>query len=493
MFDIKGKIPSPLLTVNHLTIYHQKGGNMSTLVDDLTFSMYSKERLSIIGNSGSGKSITLKAILGILPENLILDAHSEILIHPELRFKKKIAYIPQNPQLNLNPLMTIGLQISEAVKVIEPFLTKKDIYAASLSWINKVGLENPRSIYDAYPHELSGGQLQRVIIAMAICQQPALIFADEPTTALDPIRQNQVLHLLFSLADLIGAGVIMISHDQDLISKWTEKWLFLKEGRQVQKMEPAALTLVNKNRTITDNEVILDVCNLSVSYQKGWFKPTYFPALKNLSFTLKRGECLGVIGVSGSGKSSLAKAICGLIPIQNGNISFFLSSKNRQLIFQNPYLSLNPAFTIQKALMLAIKTLNKSKEYNLRRIKEVLNLVQLNESYLAKFPHECSGGEQQRIAIARAICVNPDLLILDESLASLDAERQISILNLLNDIQHRTNISILFISHDIKRVTQFCDKILVLSNGTVVEYGVTKDVMKNPVSLQTRELFQYLS
>jgi ABC-type dipeptide/oligopeptide/nickel transport system ATPase subunit len=258
-------------------------------------------------------------------------------------------------------------------------------------------------------------------------------------------------------------------------------------------MEPAALTLVNKNRTITDNEVILDVCNLSVSYQKGWFKPTFFPALKNLSFTLKRGECLGVIGVSGSGKSSLAKAICGLIPIQNGNISFFLSSKNRQLIFQNPYLSLNPAFTIQKALMLAIKTLNKSKEYNLRRIKEVLNLVQLNESYLAKFPHECSGGEQQRIAIARAICVNPDLLILDESLASLDAERQISILNLLNDIQHRTNISILFISHDIKRVTQFCDKILVLSNGTVVEYGVTKDVMKNPVSLQTRELFQYLS
>jgi ABC-type dipeptide/oligopeptide/nickel transport system ATPase subunit len=250
---------------------------------------------------------------------------------------------------------------------------------------------------------------------------------------------------------------------------------------------------LNKKRLVSNQDVILDVSNISVFYRKGWFRPTIFKALENISFTLKKGENLGVIGVSGSGKSTLAKAICGLIPINKGKISFFDYAGKRQLIFQNPYLSLNPKFNIRKTLFQAVKTLNKTKEFNKLRIREVLALVQLNENFLEKFPHECSGGEQQRIAIARAICVNPDFLILDESLASLDMERQTSILDLLSDIQLKTNISILFISHDIKRVTQFCDKILVLSNGTTVDYGNTEEVMKNPVSKASRDLFQYIS
>jgi len=493
MLENKDKYSSPLLTVKHLTVFHKKEENKSILIENISFSIHSKDRLSIIGNSGSGKSLTLKAILGILPDNLILDDNTEIHFNPDVTFKKKVSFIPQNPQLNLNPLITIGSQLSEAIEMVVSYHSIQDKYAACLEWLVKVGLNNPSRIFNAYPHELSGGQLQRVIIAMALCQKPALILADEPTTALDPILQHQVLHLLFTLADSISAGVIIISHDIALISKWTDKFVFLKEGRQMDFLDSSSNLYLNKKRLVSNQDVILDVSNISVFYRKGWFRPTLFKALENISFTLKKGENLGVIGVSGSGKSTLAKAICGLIPINTGKISFFDYSGKRQLIFQNPYLSLNPKFNIRKTLFQAVKTLNKTKEFNKHRIREVLALVQLNENFLEKFPHECSGGEQQRIAIARAICVNPDFLILDESLASLDMERQTSILDLLSDIQLKTNISILFISHDIKRVTQFCDNILVLSNGTTVDYGNTEEVMKNPVSMASRDLFQYIS
>lgn len=233
MLENKDKYPSPLLTVKHLTVFHKKEENKLILIENISFSIHSKDRLSIIGNSGSGKSLTLKAILGILPDNLILDDNSEIHFNPDLTFKKKVSFIPQNPQLNLNPLITIGSQLSEAIEMVVSFHSIQDKYAACLEWLVKVGLNNPSRIFNAYPHELSGGQLQRVIIAMALCQKPALILADEPTTALDSILQHQVLHLLFTLADSISAGVIIISHDIALISKWTDKFVFLKEGRQM--------------------------------------------------------------------------------------------------------------------------------------------------------------------------------------------------------------------------------------------------------------------
>lgn len=482
-----------LLTVNNLTIYQSKTDTVSPLLENITFSLHKKEKLGIIGPSGSGKSLTLRAILGILPENLKLSENTIINIQPDVDFKKNISFIPQNPQLNLNPLIPIGKQLLESLDVVDSISSTKEKYLMCLEWLEKVGLQNTVRIYQSYPHELSGGQLQRVIIAMALCQKPSIILADEPTTALDPILQNQILTLLFSLTDSLATGVIIISHDIALISKWTNRLIYLKEGKQTNFYQPISSNQYISKNKVVKKEVLLEVSGLSVRYKIGWFRPTYFKALENISFTLHKGERFGIIGVSGSGKSSLAKAICGLIPPYEGEIKYAFAAHGGQLIFQNPYLSLNPSFNVHKTLTEAIKTLKKSKEYNQTRISEVLSLVGLNESFLPKFPIECSGGEQQRIAIARALCVKPDLLILDESLASLDADRQISMINVLIDIQNKTNISILFISHDMRRVTEFCDQIMVLSEGSVIASGSTQEVLQNSESELINELMLNIS
>jgi peptide/nickel transport system ATP-binding protein len=267
----------------------------------------------------------------------------------------------------------------------------------------------------------------------------------------------------------------------------------LSEGKQIELYQPLSSNqLINKNKQLKE-EVLLEVKGLSVRYKKGWFKPTYFNALDNISFTLKKGESFGIIGVSGSGKSSLAKAICGIIPPYEGKITYFNPQQGGQMIFQNPYLSLNPKFNIHKILFEAIRTLKKSKEFNRHRILEVLSLVGLDESFLLKFPHECSGGEQQRIAIARAICVNPSLLILDESLASLDVDRQISMLNLLNDIQNKTDIAILFISHDMPVVYHMSNNVMVMRKGELVEKGSTEAVFLRPENEYTLRLMSIAS
>lgn len=482
-----------LLTVNNLTIYQSTPDKVAPLLENVTFSLQKKEKLGIIGPSGSGKSLTLKAILGILPVNLKLCKNTSITFQPDVDFKKNISFIPQNPQLNLNPLISIGKQLQESLDVVDTISSKREKYLMCLEWIEKVGLQNAVRIYQSYPHELSGGQLQRVIIAMALCQKPALIIADEPTTALDPILQNQILTLLFSLTDSLATGVIIISHDIALISKWTHRIIYLRDGKLTKFYQPVTSNQYIIKNKVVNKEVLLEVSGLSVRYKKGWLRPTYFKALENISFTLHKGERFGIIGVSGSGKSSLAKAICGLIPHYEGEIKYALEAHGGQLIFQNPYLSLNPSFNVHKTLNEATKTLKKSKEYNQTRISEVLSLVGLNDSFLPKFPIDCSGGEQQRIAIARALCVNPDLLILDESLASLDVDRQISMMNVLIDIQNKTNISILFISHDMRMVTEFCDQIMVLSDGSVIASGSTQEVLHNSESKLINELMLNIS
>ncbi|MFN9680846.1 MAG: ABC transporter ATP-binding protein, partial [Bacteroidota bacterium] len=350
-----------------------------------------------------------------------------------------------------------------------------------------------KKIFDSYPHELSGGQLQRITIAMALIKKPSLILADEPTTALDPILQHLVLTLLVNLADSIQASVLIISHDVHLISTWTTKLIFLNEGKRVDYFTPNQLKPTELVKVVANKENLLNINNLTVKFKKGWFRPTFFTALSNISLTIKKGESVGVIGISGSGKSTLAKTICRLIPHYEGNIVFNNQQDKVQMIFQNPLFSLNPKFRVVDTLTSSLKTLNNKKLLIREHLIETLDLVGLNESFLKKFPHECSGGEQQRIAIARAICVNPDLLILDESLASLDIERQVSIVNLLNKIRSKTNISMLFISHDIEMVMALCSYIYVLSSGSMVESGKTGDLRDNPQNNVTKALLGKIS
>jgi ABC-type glutathione transport system ATPase component len=328
---------------------------------------------------------------------------------------------------------------------------------------------------------------------MALIQKPSLILADEPTTALDPILQHQVLTLLFTLADSIQAGVLIISHDFHLISKWTNNHIYLIGGKRVEYINPNKLKPSEQSKLAYSKENLLTIKNVSVKYKKGWFRPTFYTALSNISLIIKKGQSVGVIGVSGSGKSTLAKIICQLIPHYEGTIYFDNPKVKGQMIFQNPFLSLNPTFRIEETLISTLKTLKNKSLLNKQYLIELLNLVGLNESFLNKFPHECSGGEQQRIAIARAICVNPSLLILDEALASLDFERQLSIVNLLNEIKKKTNISMLFISHDIEMVMAVCEYIYVLSSGSIVESGKTEDVRDNPQNEVTKALLANFS
>jgi ABC-type glutathione transport system ATPase component len=326
---------------------------------------------------------------------------------------------------------------------------------------------------------------------MALIQKPSLILADEPTTALDPILQHQVLTLLFTLADSIQAGVLIISHDVHLISKWTNKLIYLDKGKKVDYISPYQLKPTEQNKVDDSKEILLSIKNVSVVFKKGWFSPTYFAALSNINLTIKKGECVGVIGVSGSGKSTLAKLICGLIPKYEGAIVFTNPKDKGQMIFQNPFLSLNPKFRVDETLISSLKTLKNKHLLGRQNLIEILDLVGLDESFLSKFPQECSGGEQQRIAIARAICVNPSLLILDESLASLDVERQVSIVNLLNELKLKINISMLFISHDINMVMAMCDYIYVLSSGSVVESGKTFELRDYPKTEVTKSLLAH--
>ena len=295
------------------------------------------------------------------------------------------------------------------------------------------------------------------------------------------------------MADSIQASVLIISHDVHLISTWTNKLIFLNEGKRVDYFTPNQLKPTELVKVVANKENLLNINNLTVKFKKGWFRPTFFTALSNISLTIKKGESVGVIGISGSGKSTLAKTICRLIPHYEGNIVFDNQQDKVQMIFQNPLFSLNPKFRVVDTLTSSLKTLNNKKLLISEHLIETLDLVGLNESFLNKFPHECSGGEQQRIAIARAICVNPDLLILDESLASLDIERQVSIVNLLNKIRSKTNISMLFISHDIEMVMALCSYIYVLSSGSMVESGKTEDLRDNPQNNVTKALLGKIS
>jgi len=484
---------SPILIVDNLSIFLKKEKNYLPLLHSLSFTISKNERIGLIGHSGSGKSITMKAILDILPHNLLISQNNPIRYHNTENINNLVSFIPQNAQLNLNPLITVGNQILESVYLVNKLSSKKELYKLCIDWLIKVGLSDARRIFNSYPHELSGGQLQRITIAMALIQKPSLILADEPTTALDPILQHQVLTLLFTLADSIQAGVLIISHDVHLISKWTNNFIYLKEGKRVDYVTPYQLKPTEQAKVAISKENLLTIKNVSVKFKKGWFRPTFFTALSNISLIIKKGQSVGVIGVSGSGKSTLAKIICQLIPHYEGTIYLNNLKVKGQMIFQNPFLSLNPKFRIDETLISALKTLNNKSLLNRQYLIEILNLVGLNESFLNKFPHECSGGEQQRIAIARAICINPGLLILDEALASLDKERQLSIINLLNEIKKKTNISMLFISHDIEMVMAVCEYIYVLSSGSIVESGKTEDLRDKPQNDVTKSLLTNFS
>ena len=523
-----------LVTVEQLSI--KLGGQ--TIIPNLSFDVHHNEILGIVGESGSGKSITAMSLMGLLPkqeESLQasrLDFDGQSLIpFDKKRFRtlrgKEIGMVFQDPMSALNPSMRCGKQIEEVI-ALHSSLPKKDHQAHLHSLLEKVKLPDPKSMAKRYPHQLSGGQQQRVLIAMAIACQPKLLIADEPTTALDPKVQENIMALLKSIQKESKMSIVLISHDLNMVHRWADRVLVLNKGvceelgtaKQLfqQPKSPYTKGLINavppvdrrpkRLQTIEDfindapkaaNETktsrskrhkqlyqqspILEVKGLQKTFSQG--KQSHV-ALHKINFSLYPGETLGLVGSSGSGKSTLGNCLLKLTQPDEGEILYLGTRidnlkggllqqyrKDIQLIFQDPFSSLNPKKKIGHMLTepMLVHNIGKNKHDRVNRAIQLLEQVGLEASHINHYPHMFSGGQRQRIGIARALAVEPKLIVCDESVSALDRSVQAHVLNLLNKLKETYALTYLFIGHDLEVVRYMSDRILHLQNGTIETIG----------------------
>ena len=559
-----------LLEFRNWRVCFQSGAeNEVVAVNDLSFTLQQGESLGLVGESGSGKSITALSAIQLLPQ--AAEAQGEIIWKGEELLStlpaadlqqlraRKIGMIFQEPLSSLNPLICCGHQLLEPL-LAHLQLDKKAAEAAAKKWFSKVGLRDPERIFQSYPHQLSGGQRQRVMIAMALCTEPELLIADEPTTALDVTVQKGILELIQQLQQELGLAVLFISHDLGVIREITDKVLVMWKGQVVESGEvgqvldhpqhPYTKGLVacrpgvagGKHRLptvpdfldrqpeevnthlkaleeaarerqlerlekLTHAPLCLEVEDLSVRYTKkrNWLGQVtdYHQAVDGVSLSLRQGECLGVVGESGSGKTTLGKALVRLVNLQAGKIAFAgqqiegLSEREFrplrpkiQMVFQDPFSSLNPKLTIEALLTepLRIHAPHLNREARLQRVLEVLTQVGLDHSALERFPKAFSGGQRQRIGIARALLFEPEVLICDESVSALDVSVQAQVLNLLKRLQTTYEFSMIFISHDLGVIRFIADRVLVMQHGEVVEQGSAEQLFTAPQKEYTQAL-----
>jgi peptide/nickel transport system ATP-binding protein len=543
-----------LLAVNNLTISFPSQNQ--PVVKNLSFKIDEGECLGIVGESGSGKSLTAMSLAGLLPKNAITSGEinlcngettKNLICFSELEIRllrgKEIAYIFQEPMTALNPSMKCGKQIMEMLQQ-HTNLSKDEIQKKSLDLLAEVQIPDPLKVFSSYPHQLSGGQRQRVMIAMAISCSPALLIADEPTTALDVTVQKTVVELINNLRKDRNMAVLFITHDLGVISKVADRVMVMRKGEKVEDGDTAEilsnpkkeytkglmacrpslavnrkflpvlndsgnLVLQEECESITkivDGSLLLSITDLSIRYKlqkKRLFdRDKYFKALSNINLSLFKGETLGLVGESGSGKTTIGRAIALLIEERSGNIAYngveintlsgsdYKQFRRRvQLIFQDPYSSLNPKHTVENILsepMIIHKLASGSQLKS--RVLELLREVNLPEGSERKYPHEFSGGQRQRICIARALAVDPELIICDESVSALDVSVQAGILNLLNRLKAEKGLTYLFISHDLSVVKHMSDRVVVLKDGVIQEMGPSEEVYKNPTSEYTKQL-----
>ena len=524
------KIMSELLKINNLCL-SISSDNESEILKNINFSLKESEILSLIGESGSGKSLTALSIIRLLENNCRVTSgdiifNNKNLLSLEERSmriirRNDISMIFQEPMRSLNPVMSITDQLEESYKNEN----KKDIKNKIVENLISVGINDAERVMSLFPHQLSGGMKQRIMIAMAIACKPKLLIADEPTTSLDVTIQKQVLDLLLKLKDDLNMSILFITHDLAVASQISDRIVVMKSGEIVEDnysmdffknpkssysktlLESSSYTKRNASRENKENQNVLEVNNLKVYFKEK--KPflskeqPYKKAVDDVSISIEPGVTHAIVGESGSGKTTVAKSIMGLTSITEGNIKILnqdiLKMKNNyrsnfrrnyQMIFQDPFSSLNPRMRVGSIIKEGLSFLKpelNNDEVN-SSIINAIKSVGLNENSIYKYPHQFSGGQRQRIAIARVLVLDPKLLICDEPTSSLDVTVQKQVLDLLIDIQDRRHISYLFISHDINLVSSIADKISVMYQGKIVESGKTSDIIENTSNDYTKKL-----
>ena len=518
------------LEVTALTIKLPEGGDRAQAVSKVSFDVKKSEILCLVGESGSGKTVIAQAVMGLLPKTLRISSGGILLEGENLtrageaRLRQlrgaRMSMIFQEPMTALNPVMSCGEQLDELLQ-FHTDLSQSEKKKKLVELLGEVALPEPERMLASYPHQLSGGERQRIMIAMALALEPALLIADEPTTALDVTTQAQILKLIVEIQKRHGMAVLFITHDFGVVSEIAQRVAVLRLGEIVElgardeilrrprheytKMLMRAVpTLKPQARPVKKDEaLVLQTKNLSKTYvERRWFGARReVHAAQDVSLEVRRGQTLGIVGESGSGKSTVARCIVRLIEPTAGEIrlggadlAHMRAAELRplrrrvQIVFQDPYRSLNPRRRVGEAIIEGPLNYGVSRDAALERARKVMEPVRMDPGTVGRYPHQFSGGQRQRICIARALAMEPELLIADEAVSALDVSVQAQVLALLEEIRARLQLAMVFITHDLRVAAQVCDDVAVMRAGRIVESGPAREVLVNPRHEYTRAL-----
>jgi peptide/nickel transport system ATP-binding protein len=521
----------PAVSIKNLRIALPNGAERPFAVDGVSLDLRPGKIVCVVGESGSGKSMCAHALMGLLPDTVSVTS-GEIQFEGRDLLKlnddgwrdlrgRRLAMIFQEPMTALNPLMRIGDQMAEMFEA-HGLLTPRERRARALSLAREVGLPDPERIVRAYPHQLSGGQRQRAMIAMALALEPAVLVADEPTTALDVTTQAQILKLIRNLQRNRNMAVMFITHDFGVVADIADQVVVLRHGKVVE--EGPAATVFNEpqhdytkallaavptmdppaRELLDDQARAVEVIGLDKTYvtSGGWFREDRrVDAARQVNFNILKGETLGLVGESGSGKSSVARLVMRLIQADRGTVRIgetdltslsgraLRAERHRiQMIFQDPFASLNPRRKVGHIIADGPIAAGTDPKVAFDRARDLLKMVGLDAGALERYPHEFSGGQRQRIGIARALALEPEIIVADEAVSALDVSVQAQVLRLLEDLKARLGLSMLFITHDLRVAAQICDRIAVMQRGAIVELKPTAQLFAAPEHAYTREL-----